>query len=191
MYGVASLGMAGALMQTALAGPKEKPSPEVEAKLTEVIKAAYPDVAVTSMGKETEDGLSFVEVKFTTKGSKLEADVTEEGTIVGTEEAADMKDFPKSARKALKKATKGMKIRGTEIARTFAKAVKDDPTHTKVEKLSEPIIAYEADVEKDGHKGEFAVSAEGAILESPKWAKAGEEKDEKEEKEGKEGKDKD
>jgi len=48
----------------------------------------------------------------------------------------------------------------------------------EVVKLAEPIIAYEADVEKDGKKGEFSISAEGSILESPKWAKSGEKESE-------------
>ena len=94
---------------------------------------------------------------------------------------ADITTFPKAAAKALKKATKGMKIIDTEIAKTFAKAAKDDPTGTRAVKLAEPIIAYEADVEKDGKKGEFSVSADGTILESPKWANTGEKKSEEKE----------
>jgi hypothetical protein len=177
-YALAGLGLAGVVMQNALAAPKEKPSPEIEAKLTQVIKSSYPDVVITKMGKETEDGLSFVEVAFTTKGVKMDADVMEDGTLVETEQAADIKTFPKPAAKALKKATKDMKIVVTEIATTYAKAAPGDTSGTKAVKLAEPIIAYEADVEKDGKKGEFSISADGTILESPKWAKSGENKSE-------------
>jgi len=35
-----------------------------------------------------------------------------------------------------------------------------------------PTVAYDADVEQDGQSGEFAASANGTILESPKWVKA-------------------
>ncbi len=91
-YALTGLGLAGALLQNAPAAPKEKPSPEIEAKLTEVIKSSYPDVVITKMGKETEDGLSFVEVAFTTKGVKMDADVMEDGTLVETEQAADTKN---------------------------------------------------------------------------------------------------
>ena len=80
----------------------------------------------------------------------------------------------KPAAKKLKKLTKGMTVKAIEIAKTFAKADKNG----KVVKLAEPTIAYEADVEKDGKSGEFAVSADGKVLESPKWAEADDEKSE-------------
>jgi hypothetical protein len=166
----------------AAAAEKEKPTPEVEAKVTQTIKDTFPDVVISNMGKGNEDGLDVIGVAFTSKGKKMDADVTPDGVLVGTEEEGDIKAFPPAAAKALKKATKGMKA-SYEIARTFAKGEKDASGVMKVTKLAEPIIAYEADVEKDGKKGEFAFDASGKLLESPDWAKAGsEEKNEKEEK---------
>jgi hypothetical protein len=177
MLALAGLGLAGAVLPSALAAEKERPSAEVEAKVTQVIKAAYPEAVIGEMAKGNEDGIAVIAVKFTSKGAKMDADVTPDGIIVETEEAADVSTFPKPAAKALKKATKGMKVEAFEIAKTFAKSEKDASGVTRVAKLAEPIIAYEADVEKDGKKGEFAVNAEGKILESPKWAKADKEKD--------------
>jgi len=50
---------------------------------------------------------------------------------------------------------------------------------TRIAKLPEPMIPYEADVEKDGRKGEFAFDTNGKLLESPSWAKeSSEEKEE-------------
>lgn len=167
-----AIGLAGFAVSQATAADKVKPSPKVEAKITETLKATFSDVVISGMAQETEDGLTFFAVDMTSKGEKIDADVTEDGTLVGTEQAADMKTFPKAARKALEKATKGMKVVVTEIATTYAVADKNDPTGTKAVKLDKPKVAYDADVEQDGQTGEFAVSADGTILESPKWAKA-------------------
>lgn len=170
LWGLASISLIAIVAPGALAADKEKPSAEVEARVSQVLQAKYPDVVIKGMGKETEDGLSFVGVEMTSKGTKMEVDVMEDGTLVGSEEEADVKTFPKPAAKALKKATKGMTVKATEIAKTYAKADPNDKTGTKAVTLAEPTVAYEMDVEKDGHKGEFAVDAEGKILESPKWA---------------------
>src|SRR6267378_4331865 len=99
-------GLLGAVLPAALATEKEKPSAEVEAKVAEVIKAAYPEVVIISMAKGNEDGLEVVGVAFTSKGNKMDADVTPDGILVGTEEAADIKTFPRAAAVALRKATK-------------------------------------------------------------------------------------
>jgi hypothetical protein len=186
VWALATLGLASVVSSNALAAEKEKPAAEVQAKVTQAIKDAFPEAVISNMAKEKEDGLDVIGVAFTSKGSKIDADVTPDGILVETEESADIKTFPRPAAKALKKATKGMKP-SFEIARTFAKSEKDASGAMKVTKLAEPIIAYEADVEKDGKKGEFAFDADGKLLESPKWAKAGSnEKGEKSEKEEKE-----
>ncbi len=180
---LASLGLLGAVLPSVSAAEKEKPSPEVEARVTQTIKDKFPDAVITKMGKETEDGLTFIGVDFTSKGTKIEADVMADGTLVGSEEAGDLKVFPKAAAKALKKATKGMTIKETEIATTYAKADPNDKSGLKAIKLAQPTIAYEMVVEKDGNKGEFAVDADGKFLERPKWVKEGEKSEGKEDKE--------
>jgi hypothetical protein len=182
---LASAGLIGTMLPGAFAADKEKPGTDVETRVTRVIKAKYPDAVIGGMGKENEDGLTFIGVELTTGGIKMDMDVMEDGTLVGSEQASEVSAFPKAAAKALKKATKGMTIKATEIATTYAKADPNDKTGTKAITLPEPTIAYEMDVEKDGKKGEFSVDANGKFLETPKWAKEGEksEKNEKEEKE--------
>jgi len=180
---LASLSLAGAVSINALSADKEKPAPDVQAKVAQAVKAAFPDAIITGgMATGKEDGLDVVTVNFTANGVKVEGDVTPDGILVGTEEPGDIKTFPKPAAKALKKATKGMK-RSFEIARTFAKTEKDASGAMKATKLATPTVAYEADVEKAGQKGEFAFDADGKLLESPSWAKTGsKEKEEKEDK---------
>jgi hypothetical protein len=186
---LAGLGLAGVISTNAQAAEKEKLSPEVQAKVTQAIKVAFSDAVIGEMAKGKEDGLDVITVIFTSKSNKMDADVTPDGILVGTEGSADISTFPKPAAKALKKATKGMKTT-FEIARTFAKAQKDASGGMTVTKLANPIVAYEADVEKDGQKGEFGFNAAGALLECPKWATAGsKEKGKKSEKEGKDDKD--
>lgn len=170
LWALASLGLLGSVLPSVLAAEKEKPSADVEARVTQTIKDKFPNAVITNMGKETEDGLTFIGVDFSSKGTRVEADVMADGTLVGTEEAGDLKTFPKAARKALKKATKGMTVKETEIATTYAKADPNDKTGLKAIKLPQPTVAYEVGVEKDGKKGEFAVDATGNFVEKPKWA---------------------
>ena len=89
--------------------------------------------------------------------------------------------LPAKAAAALKAATKGMTIRMTEIATTYAVADKNDSSGDKAVKLDQPTVAYEQGVRQGTKKGSFAVNADGKILESPKWYKASgkEEDDEK------------
>src|SRR6267378_3398263 len=93
-----------------LAQENAKPSPEIEAKVTAAVKAAFPEVAVQGIKAETENGMNLYEVKFTSEGKKMDGDVTADGTLLETEEAAELASFPKPAQKALKKASKGMKV---------------------------------------------------------------------------------
>ncbi len=186
---LAGLGLVSLLASNTVAAEKEKPAPEVQAKVARAIRDVFPDAVIGEMVKENEDGLDVIGVALMSKGNKIGADVTPDGILVETEEPGEIMSFPQPAAKALKKATRGMKA-SFEVAKTFAKSEKDSSGGMKVTKLAVPAIAYEADVEKDGKKGEFAFDAEGKLLESPKWAKAGSseksEKSEKGEKEDKE-----
>lgn len=138
----AGVGLIVLVAQGAFGADKEKPSAEVQARVTQVIKRNFPDALIKEMGKESEDGLSFVSVDFTSKGTSMEADVMEDGTLVGTEAAARLRDFPKAAAKALKKATKGMTVKETEIATTYAKADPTDKSGLKAITLPEPVVTY-------------------------------------------------
>jgi hypothetical protein len=182
------MGLAGVGVSNAIAKEKVPPSPEVAAKITDVVRAAYPDAVIGAMAKENEDGLNFVEVALTSKGTKIDLDVMEDGTIVESEVSADISSFPEKAAEALNEATKGMKVLATDIATTYAEADANDPSGNKAVKLDQPKVAYERDVKKGGKKGEFAVDAEGKILESPKWYKKAEKDEDDEKGEGKEGK---
>lgn len=175
------LGLVGGILPCVLAENEKdddsaKPTPAAEAKITQAIKAVYPDAVIGKIGKESEDGISFYEANLTVKGNKVDVDVTSDGTIIETEAAADLTTFPAPAAAAIKKAADGMKITGSDVITTYAKAVKDDSTGdtqvTHVVKLAQPTTSYEVDVEKDGNKGDLDVSADGTVLEMPKWAKA-------------------
>src|SRR5208282_4581421 len=126
MSALVGLGLVGGVLPYALAesdkeGESGKPSPAAEATITQAIKAAYPDAVIKKMGKESEGGISFYEVKLTVNGNKVDADVTSDGTIIETEAAADINTFPAAAAAAIKKAAKGMEISHGELTTTFAK----------------------------------------------------------------------
>ncbi len=155
----------------------DKPDAATTTRITQAITTVHPGAKITNVGKETEDGIEFYEVAFDFNGKSLEGDVTAEGVLLNTEETAELRTFPAAAATALKKLTKGLKVKTTEISRKYARAEKDKSTGAvKVTKFPLPIVAYEAEVTKGGRSGEFAVSADGTVIERPKWAK-GEEKE--------------
>jgi hypothetical protein len=170
--GFTCAGIAGAKAES-----ETKPAPDVEAKITAAVKAEYPGATIKKVKGETEDGISFYEAKFTSNGKKLEADVMADGTILETEERADIETFPSAAAQAIKAGSDGGKIHHAEISHKFADAKKDAISGSvKVTKLSTPVVTYEAELKKEGKKAEISVGADGTVLESPKW-KASEDKE--------------
>jgi hypothetical protein len=155
----------------------DKPSAEKPAteKLPDVaaaaVKAAYPSATVEKTTAETADGVTTYEVALVDKGMKMEVEVMESGTILGTEMAVSVKDLPKAVTDAVAKAAPGAEIKGAEKAETLADA--------KTGKLATPKVAYEIDVAKDGKEGEIAVSADGKVTEELKWQEQGKEKADK------------
>ena len=91
--GLVGLGIVGAFLLKSLALEKEKPSQNAEAKVAQVIKATFPEALIGNMGKATEDGVAVIGVAFIWKGSNVEADVTPDGVLVGTEEATELAFF--------------------------------------------------------------------------------------------------
>ena len=175
-----SLLVAGGLgVASASAAEKKNAAP---AAVREAVMAAHPDARITSIKPEKEEIDQF-EVEFTETGKKMGADVAPDGTILEIEEPLKEDEVPAAAKEAIMKAAEGGTIKGYEKATITAKPDKEKNTATKLDAAE---IQYEADLSKEGASAEVAVTADGKVVEAPKWKKKeNKEKDEKSQKDEK------
>jgi hypothetical protein len=156
-------------------GKGEKPSAEVEAKMTEALKTDYPDAALGEFRKVKDAGTNKIfAVEFTARGDKMRAQVASDGTIVETEEPGDIKTFPAAASDALRKAitAMGTKDNGIRFGRTYFEVQEGGTNGVALVKLSEPMLTYRADVANNkGKPGKYSFKADGTQVEQPTWGK--------------------
>src|SRR2546423_15009260 len=81
--------------------------------VTSAIMSAFPNAKINSAKAEKED-IDLYEVSFTDHGKKKDADVTPDGTILGTEETVEESEVPPAALASIKKAAGEAKIQGYE-----------------------------------------------------------------------------
>jgi hypothetical protein len=55
LFALLALGIASFAASTAIAADKVKPSPDIEAKITETLKATFPEVVIKSMMFQNRD----------------------------------------------------------------------------------------------------------------------------------------
>jgi hypothetical protein len=154
----------------------EKPSAEVEAKMTEALKVDFPDAAALGEFRKIKDAGTnkIFAVEFTAKGEKMRAHVASDGTIVETEEPGDIKTFPAAASEALRKAitAMGTKDNGIRLGRTYFEVQEGGTNGVALVKLSEPMLTYRADVANNkGKPGKYSFKADGTQVEQPTWGK--------------------
>ena len=77
------------------------------AKAAEAIKAAFPNAAITSIGRERENGVMYYEVNLKQNGQSVEVEVTPDGVIGEIEAKMRMESLPKDIRDVVAKATAG------------------------------------------------------------------------------------
>src|SRR4051812_30366668 len=77
--------------------------------VTSAIMSAFPDAKITSAKAEKED-IDLYEVSFTDHGKKKDADVTPDGTILGTEETVEESEVPPQALASIKRVAADAKI---------------------------------------------------------------------------------
>ncbi|MBP7934941.1 MAG: PepSY-like domain-containing protein [Phycisphaerae bacterium] len=115
---------------------------QVPAKARDALMKLVGDGTVTEVVKEIEDGVVSYEAEWTAKGQSHEAEVTEEGALVSTEETVDMNAVPEAVRKAAaKRFPAGAKL-------TFSKEIE---------------VTYEVSCTIDGKEKEIEISPSGQI----------------------------
>jgi hypothetical protein len=173
---VMSLGLAGGVFSSALAQTDNtpgKPSPSVEAKINQAVKAVYPAAVIAKMSKSQDNQFSYYSVTLTASGKNVDAEVTSDGTIVKTTSAGDVRTFPAAAAAAITKTAAGAKITSASLTTTYAKVVVGDSAGDtqvmRVEKLPQPAAAYVVAVENGGKVGKFSVAADGTLVKALAW----------------------
>src|SRR5689334_7973916 len=100
----------------------EAPSAEAGAKMTESLAAAFPGAKVVASKKLSSAGTNDIYgVQFTAQPGKMRGIIATDGTILETEEPADINTFPGPANNAVRKAITGMGVKdlGVRLGRTY------------------------------------------------------------------------
>jgi hypothetical protein len=154
----------------------EQPSAEAGAKMTAALTTAFPDAAVVGYKKMASAGTNDVyAVQFTSKGAKfpLRSIMATDGTLMETEEPANINTFPDAANNAVRKAITGMGVRdlGVRLGRTYYELQKGSTNGLEIVQLPAPLLTYRADVRNNhGEPGKFIFKADGTVVEKPSWA---------------------
>jgi len=126
---------------------KEKASlalTSLPAAVQATIKAQAANGKIKKIEKEIEDGTTQYVAEIKLNGRKFEAEIGEDGTLLGTEEAVKLKDVPEPVQKTIKDKLVGHKLKELE---------------KRTEKGKE---FYEFEIK--GVEGETAVALDGTIM---------------------------
>lgn len=145
-----------------------KPEVELPEAVAEAIKANVPDAEIDFVEVAEEDGITLYDIEF--KADRGEIEVAADGTVIDVVTVITMEELPEAAAKAIKDAIEDATILRLEKSEIRSEIKKEGEMGTLI-KLDTPRYVYEAELEKDGQKGEIEVDAEGNITEPLKWDK--------------------
>jgi uncharacterized membrane protein YkoI len=143
-----------------------KPEVEIPAAVAEAIEANVPDAEINFVEVAEEGGITLYDIEF--KADRGEIELAADGTVIDVVTVITMEELPGAAAKAIKDAIGDAKILRLEKSEIRSEIKKEGEMGTLV-KLDTPRYVYEAELEKDGQKGEIEVDAEGNITEPLKW----------------------
>jgi uncharacterized membrane protein YkoI len=90
-----------ALTTVVRADEEKVPLDKLPKKVTDAVKARFPDAKLVSAEKEEEDGKTVYEVAIENKDQKVEVTVTPDGDIIEIEKRISAKDLPAKVTKTL------------------------------------------------------------------------------------------
>jgi uncharacterized membrane protein YkoI len=150
---------------------KEEPKPvkaevELPAAVALAIEANVPDAEIDFVEVAEENGITLYDIEF--KADRGEIEVAADGTVIDVVTVIMKEELPEAAAKAIQDAIGDASILRLEKSEIRSEIKKEGEIGTLV-KLDTPRYVYEAELEKDGQKGEIEVDAEGNITEPLKW----------------------
>jgi hypothetical protein len=152
-----------AVMQEGAKEVKVKSS-QLPAVVAQSIKNDCPKCVIDKASREVENGVTIFDIEF--RRGQGEMDLAADGFIIERETVVPASEVPAAALEAIRKA--GGKIR--QIAKDEVRAELKDGN---VIKLDMPKYLYEADLVKGNQVAEIQVSADGQVVEAPKWRTRG------------------
>ena len=153
-------------------GSQRTPAPAKtdEAKLppavTQAVKANCPGAVIDKVEVKREAGFTLYDIEF--KSGRGEIEVAADGTVMDIATIVTLNEIPMPAAQAIEKSAAGATIGEVEQSEVRAEIKKLGEKGTIV-KLSPPKYVYEAELAKDGKKGEVQVAPDGKVVEGPRW----------------------
>ncbi|MFQ6037831.1 MAG: hypothetical protein ACE5LV_04355 [Candidatus Aminicenantales bacterium] len=146
----------------------EAVGPEVELPepVAQAVEANVPGAEIEVVEVAEEAGITLYDIEF--KADRGEIEVAVDGTVLDIATVVTLEEIPEEAAKALKEAAEGASIQRIEKSEVRAEIAKEDEKG-KLVKLETPRYVYEAELVKDGQKGEIEVAADGTVIEPLKW----------------------
>ena len=132
------------------------------------IKRAFPKAVITGVEEEREGGMKLYEVALVQGGRRVEVEVSTCGVIMEVAGETTVKGLPRAVLNAIGKVAKGASVKRVERTEVRALVKGGRPV-----KLGRPKLIYEAQLRSGDRKAEVEVAADGTILKTPKWKKAG------------------
>jgi uncharacterized membrane protein YkoI len=137
--------LAGATLAAGLAFAAEKPAKlsDLPPAVQKAIEAQTKGAEIKGFSTETEKGKTFYEAETRLNGHGRDLLFDKNGTLVEVEEETALEAIPAPARSAIQKKAADGKVLKVEMV------------------TSGSSVSYEAEIEKNGKKSEFAVKSDG------------------------------
>lgn len=161
------LGFFGAAVLAAAPEKKTEKQVVLPAAVAQAVKANFPGTEIKTAEVKKEAGINLYDIEFIAGRGEIE--VAEDGTVMDIATIVELKDIPKLTAEAIHNAAAGATITQVEKSEVRAEIKKEGEKGTLV-KLASPRYVYEAELVKDGQKGEVQVAPDGKVVEGPKWA---------------------
>ena len=146
-----------------------------DAKLPDVVlitfKTAFPKAEIGKVDTSEENGVTVYDFEFKEGKAEKETDIAADGTLLEFTLVIAAKVVPAPAMKAIRRAAQGAKLGRLEKIE-IGYETKDG----NVVKLPEVVTQYAAEMARGSRRAEVVVAADGAVIESPRWAGGEEEK---------------
>jgi uncharacterized membrane protein YkoI len=156
-----SLGFSAAV---SLAVPPAKTSVALPPAVRKTFEAKFPKAFIESVDAETENGVEVYDFEFKDGDLEKEADIAKDGTFLESTLVIQIKEVPKAAMEAIRKAADGAKMGRAEKVEVNCN-VKDG----KITKLPKAELQYAVEIAKGGKHAEVTVDPKGKVVEPPTW----------------------
>ncbi len=138
---------------------------ELPLAVAKAVQVNCPGAEIDKMDMEKEAGINLYDIEF--KAGRGEIEVAEDGTVMDVATIIQMKDVPKPAAEAIRKAVDGAKAKITQLEKSEVRAeIQQSGNKGKVVKLAAAKYVYEAEVAKGNQTGEIQVAPDGKIVEA-------------------------